>query len=62
RKLIEAVDALASRVDVVVCAQGSMASIEPLLGEIPVPVLTSPRLGVRHAVEVLEEQLAQRST
>jgi hypothetical protein len=47
-------------VDVVVCAQGSMAAIEPLLGETPVPVLTSPRLGVNHALEVLDDLLTAR--
>jgi aspartate/glutamate racemase len=50
---------LASRVDVIVCAQGSMAAILADLGETRVPVLTSPRLGVEHAIEVLQKSLAQ---
>lgn len=44
---------LFSRVDVVVCAQGSMLSLKPDLGETPIPVLMSPPIGVAHAVEVL---------
>lgn len=44
---------LYSRVDVVVCAQGSMLALMPDLGETPIPVLMSPPIGVRHAVEVL---------
>lgn len=59
-KVIEAVRELAKRVDVVVCAQGSMAAIVPMLGEMPVPVLTSPRTGVAHAIEVLNDRLASR--
>ena len=47
--VIAAVRALAGRVDVVVCAQGSMAAIQPQLGELPAPVLTSPRLGLERA-------------
>jgi hypothetical protein len=44
---------LYSRVDVVVCAQGSMLALKPDLGEAPIPVLMSPPIGVKHAVEVL---------
>jgi len=44
---------LYSRVDVVVCAQGSMLALKPDLGETPIPVLMSPPIGVKHAVEVL---------
>ncbi len=44
---------LFSRVDVIVCAQGSMLALKPDLGETPIPVLMSPPLGVQHAVEVL---------
>lgn len=39
--------------DVIVLAQGSMVTIEPLLGEIKVPVLTSPRRGVTKARQLL---------
>ena len=46
---------VARQVDVVVCAQASMTALLPDLGETPVPVLTSPRLGVQHAVEVLAQ-------
>jgi len=51
--VINAIQELAKEVDVVVCAQGSMVALLPDLGETPVPVLTSPRLGVERAVEVL---------
>lgn len=34
-------------VDVVVLAQASMARVAPALADLPVPVLTSPRLGLR---------------
>jgi len=44
---------LYARVDVVVCAQGSMLALKPDLGETPIPVLMSPPIGVKHAVEVL---------
>jgi aspartate/glutamate racemase len=44
---------LFGRVDVVVCAQGSMLALKPDLGETPIPVLMSPPIGVAHAVEVL---------
>lgn len=59
-KVIAAVRELCERCDVVVCAQGSMAAILPLLGETKVPVLTSPRTGVAHAIAVLNERLAKR--
>lgn len=51
--VISAIRELAREVDVVVCAQGSMTALLPDLGETPVPVLTSPRLGVEKAVQVL---------
>jgi len=56
----DAIRKLAAEVDVVVCAQGSMAAIVPLLGKTAVPVLTSPRTGVSHAIEVLNDRLATR--
>lgn len=46
---------LIKEVDVVVCAQGSMVPLIDALGKTPVPVLTSPRLGVERAVEVLKK-------
>ena len=51
--VIASIRKLAKKVDVVVCAQGSMLALKPDLGETPVPVLMSPPLGVQHAVEVL---------
>jgi len=44
---------LAKRVDVIVCAQGSMVALLPDLGHTPVPVLTSLRLGVERAAEMV---------
>jgi len=51
--LLTRIQDLYSKVDVVVCAQGSMLALKPHLGETPVPVLMSPPIGVRHAVDVL---------
>ncbi len=51
--VIKAIRELAKSVDVVVCAQGSMHALLPDLGKAPVPVLTSPPFGSKHAVEVL---------
>ncbi len=51
--VIASIRALAKKVDVVVCAQGSMMALKPELGETPVPVLFSPPIGVQHAAEVL---------
>jgi hypothetical protein len=39
--------------DCIVLAQGSMAVAEPLLGGLGLPVLSSPRLGVIRALELL---------
>jgi aspartate/glutamate racemase len=49
RMVLDAIRKLSKSVDVVVCAQGSMVAILPELGETPVPVLTSMRLGVEAA-------------
>ncbi len=51
--VIASIRKLAEKVDVVVCAQGSMLALKPDLGETRVPVLMSPPLGVQHAAEVL---------
>lgn len=51
--VLGAIHELEKEVDVVVCAQGSMVALLPELGKTTVPVLTSPRLGVERAVEVL---------
>lgn len=53
--VVSAIQDIIPRVDVVVCAQGSMVAILPALGETAAPVLTSPRLGVTHAVEELRK-------
>jgi aspartate/glutamate racemase len=51
--VLDAIRDLSQRVDVIVCAQGSMMAIVPELGPTAVPVLTSPRLGVQSAAEWL---------
>ena len=51
--VIATIRELEKEVDVVVCAQGSMVALLPELGKTRVPVLTSPRLGVERAMEVL---------
>jgi len=51
--VIKAIRGLTKNVDVVVCAQGSMLALQSDLGDTPVPVLMSPPLGVKHAVEIL---------
>jgi len=52
-KVIAAIRQLTRKVDVVICAQGSMAAILPKLGKTNIPVLTSPELGVANAVAVI---------
>lgn len=59
--VLNGIKATLDSVDVVACAQGSMAAILPELGETKVPVLTSPRMGVTAAVERLNEILAQQN-
>jgi aspartate/glutamate racemase len=49
---------LIPKVDVVVCAQGSMTAVVPDLGPTPVPVLTSPALGVEDAVSWIRGKLS----
>lgn len=46
RAVLEAAEGLMERVDVILCAQGSMAKVTEKLGETKVPVLTSMRSGV----------------
>jgi Asp/Glu/hydantoin racemase len=53
RMVLQAIRRLAKQVDVIICAQGSMIAILPELGPTPIPVLTSPELGVRKAVDAL---------
>lgn len=51
--VISTVEEAAQNADVVVLAQGSMLALEPLLTHIKVPVLTSLKLGVERAREML---------
>ncbi|GMA20403.1 hypothetical protein GCM10025862_24240 [Arsenicicoccus piscis] len=51
--LEDAARALATRADVVVLAQASMAAVEPRLADLGVPVLSSPRLATWHLAELL---------
>jgi hypothetical protein len=55
--VLDAIRELTQSVDVVVCAQGSMAAILPDLGATKVPVLTSPILGVEFAAEYVRSKL-----
>jgi aspartate/glutamate racemase len=52
--VLDAIRDLSGRNDVIVCAQGSMMAIVPDLGPTPVPVLTSPRIGVQSAADWLK--------
>ncbi|HZK11178.1 MAG TPA: Asp/Glu/hydantoin racemase, partial [Atribacterota bacterium] len=54
KMVIEAIRKLTEEVNVIICAQGSMVTLINDLGETSIPVLTSPRLGVERAVEVLK--------
>ncbi len=54
KMVIKGIKELFEKVDVIVCAQGSMVPLLAELGETPIPVLTSPRLGVERAIEVLK--------
>ena len=45
-----------ARPDCIVLAQGSMAPAEPLLADTGLPVLTSPRLGVLRALQLLDQK------
>lgn len=56
KMVIEGIRELAEKVEVIVCAQGSMVALLDELGETAVPVLTSPRLGVERAVEILKNK------
>jgi len=55
KMVIKGIKELSEKVDVIVCAQGSMVPLIDELGETPIPVLTSPHLGVERAVEVLND-------
>ncbi len=51
RTVAEAVRQAVDSIDVVILAQASMANASELLADLGVPVLASPRLGVRAAIE-----------
>ncbi|MET3494230.1 Asp/Glu/hydantoin racemase [Variovorax boronicumulans] len=51
--LAEAIRGAVGKADVVVLAQASMAAVTPLLADLGVDVLSSPHLGVAHAVATL---------
>lgn len=53
RLVIEAVERVASRADVVVLAQASMKRVLPGIGSISIPVLSSPESAVRRLLETL---------
>jgi glutamate racemase len=59
RILLEALPGLAAQSDVVLLAQASMARLVPRLPELPVDVLTSPRLVVNQLRSVLQRAKAQ---
>ena len=53
--IIKTIQELSAKVDVIALAQGSMAVLIPELGDMKIPVLSSPRSGVLWAKEVLGE-------
>lgn len=53
RLVLDAIDRASENHDVIVLAQGSMTALLPYLKETKVPVLTSPAMGVKKAVDVL---------
>jgi len=59
--VLEAIRGVLNSVDVVVCAQGSMVAILPELGGTPIPVLTSPRMGVAYAVAEFRKLMQRKS-
>lgn len=54
KMVIGAVEQAARENDVVVLAQGSMVVLEPLLTHLPVPVFTSPRIGIEYLKSVMD--------
>ena len=53
--VLDEIEKAAEESDVIVLAQGSMVVLEPLIGGIRVPVLTSPRLGVERVKQMIEK-------
>ena len=54
--VLDLIQTAAKENEVIVLAQGSMITLEPYLQEFQVPVLTSPRLGVQKARDILFNQ------
>lgn len=54
--VLELIERAAGENDVVMLAQGSMVTLAPRLGAFQTPVLTSPRLGVEKARQILLQQ------
>lgn len=57
RRVVQAASDLAGGVEVIVLAQASMARAQPLLQDLPIPVLASPRL----ALESLRSHLERKT-
>jgi Asp/Glu/hydantoin racemase len=53
--VLKEINRVSKECDVIVLAQGSMMVLLPHLKDIPVPVLTSPELGVRRAADILHK-------
>jgi Asp/Glu/hydantoin racemase len=58
RKVAASIRTLAQRVDVVVCAQGSMARVAERLTDLETPLLTSARTGVQNAIDIARRRWA----
>ena len=56
RLVAEGVRRLAKEVEVIALSQGSMARAVPLLGDLPVPLYTSPRMAVERVKGILDQQ------
>lgn len=56
--IADALRKVATKGDVIVLAQASMAGATALCGDLPIPVLSSPRLGLEAAVQTYRERLA----
>ncbi len=52
--VIDAINKASEDHDVIILAQGSMTAILPYLKETKIPVLTSPEIGVKKAVDILK--------
>lgn len=54
RMVLDVIDQYAMEVDVIVFAQATMVRLLPLVAHVPVPVLSSPRLGVERVKQILQ--------